>query len=89
MSPARVRGLLLDAAGTLIHPHEPVGETYARVARAHGALISPWRIEEAFRRVFATEAPMLFPGVAVKRNARSKPPPPLDSGMIRPFVAAT
>jgi putative hydrolase of the HAD superfamily len=61
---ARVRGLLLDAAGTLIHPQEPVGETYARVADAHGARISPGRIGEAFRRVFAAQAPMLFPAAA-------------------------
>ena len=58
MSPARVRGLLLDAAGTLIHPREPIGETYARAARAHGARISPQRIEQAFRGVFAAQAPM-------------------------------
>ena len=64
MSPGRVRGLLLDAAGTLIHLQEPVGETYARVARAHGTRISPRRIEEAFRRVFAAQAPMLFPAAA-------------------------
>lgn len=64
VSPTRVRGLLLDAAGTLIHPREPIGETYARVARAHGARISPQRIEQAFHRVFAAEAPMLFPAAA-------------------------
>jgi REG-2-like HAD superfamily hydrolase len=28
--------LLLDAAGTLLHPAEPVPKTYARFARAHG-----------------------------------------------------
>ena len=43
-------------------PREPIGETYARAARAQGAEISAWRIEDAFRRVFAAAEPMVFPG---------------------------
>ena len=29
----KLRAVLLDAAGTLIHLREPVGESYARIAR--------------------------------------------------------
>lgn len=61
---ARVRAVLIDAAGTLIRPREPIGESYARAARAHGVSVSPWRIEDAFRRVLAKAPPMAFPGAA-------------------------
>ena len=41
--------MLFDAAGTLIELREPVGETYARVARAHGVALSPDQLEATFR----------------------------------------
>lgn len=44
--------LLLDAAGTLIRPAEPVGHTYARVARAHGILLEPGATDAAFAAVW-------------------------------------
>ncbi len=56
-----IRAVLLDAVGTLIAPREPVGETYSRVAAAHGVRIAPWRIGDAFRRVFASAPPPVFP----------------------------
>jgi len=43
------RGLLLDAAGTLLALAEPVGQTYARCARAHGVDLAPDAAEQAFR----------------------------------------
>ncbi len=58
----RLRAVLLDAAGTLIHPGEPLGETYARHARAQGVDVPAARLEEAFRRVLRSAPPMLFPG---------------------------
>jgi len=57
-----VAGVLLDAAGTLIVPREPVGETYARAARRRGVNLPGWRLDDAFRRVLARAAPMVFPG---------------------------
>jgi putative hydrolase of the HAD superfamily len=57
-----LRAVLLDAAGTLIHPRESIGETYARAGRAEGAEIPARRLEDAFRRVFAAAEPMVFPG---------------------------
>jgi putative hydrolase of the HAD superfamily len=59
-----IRAVLFDAAGTLIEPAEPVGETYARLAAEHGVDVSPWRIGDAFRRCLAGAGPMLFPGAA-------------------------
>ena len=55
------RAALFDAAGTLIELAEPVGETYARVARAHGVEIPAWRLGEAFRRVLRAAEPLCFP----------------------------
>lgn len=51
--PSTIHGVLMDAAGTLISPSEPVGETYARVALDHDAPIPARRLGEAFRRVMA------------------------------------
>ena len=58
-----VRGVYFDAAGTLIELREPVGETYARFAQRHGADVPASRLEEAFRRIWASAPPMVFPGV--------------------------
>ena len=53
--------MLLDAVGTLIALREPVGESYARIAAAHGVRIGAWRLEEAFRRVHTAAPPLAFP----------------------------
>ena len=49
----RMDALSIDAANTLLHPAEPVAQTYARFARAHGVdpgeLIGP-RLMAAMRR---------------------------------------
>jgi putative hydrolase of the HAD superfamily len=57
-----IRAVLLDAVGTLVSLREPVGATYSRVAAAHGVEIAPGRIGDAFRRVFASTDPAVFPG---------------------------
>ncbi len=54
-----VRALLLDAGGTLLHPAEPVAETYARVARRHGVQAPVARVRDGFRRAFAAPWPGL------------------------------
>jgi putative hydrolase of the HAD superfamily len=59
----RLRAVLFDAVGTLLELREPVGETYARVARAHGVRISAWRIGDAFQRIVARAPPMVFPAL--------------------------
>jgi len=69
---SRVRAAPREAAGTLIRPREPVGETYARVARAHGVDLPGWRLDEAFRRVLAGAPPMVFPGEAPEAMRRKE-----------------
>ncbi len=59
-----IRAVLFDAAGTLIELCEPVGETYARVARDFGVALPAWRVDDAFRRIFARAEPMVFPDAA-------------------------
>lgn len=55
-----LRAVLFDAAGTLIHLREPVGETYARCARAHGLTGAPQALQTAFPRVLHAMPPMVF-----------------------------
>jgi putative hydrolase of the HAD superfamily len=64
------RAVLFDAAGTLIAPREPIGETYARIAEKHGAAISPWRLEDAFARVWRAAPAMVYPGLPPDASAR-------------------
>ncbi len=53
--------VLFDAVGTLIELREPVGETYARAARAHGLELPAWRLDDAFQRVLKSMPAMVFP----------------------------
>jgi putative hydrolase of the HAD superfamily len=62
-----VRAVLFDAAGTLIHLSEPVGEIYARFARRFGGDVSPARLQVAFGERFRSMPPMVFAGVPMKR----------------------
>jgi len=48
-----IRALLLDAAGTLIEPAEPVAETYSRLLAAHGHHQPPERLRPRFAAAFA------------------------------------
>jgi putative hydrolase of the HAD superfamily len=59
-----VEAVLLDAAGTLMTPAEPVGETYARFAGGHGAEVDSDRLLEAFAEAFDRMPPMAFPAMA-------------------------
>jgi putative hydrolase of the HAD superfamily len=61
---AVIRAVLFDAVGTLIHLREPVGDTYARFARAHGVAASPSVLQAAFARVLHGMPPMAFAGSA-------------------------
>jgi putative hydrolase of the HAD superfamily len=65
----RILAVLFDAAGTLIAPAEPVGETYARLAREHGVALSAARIDDAFRRVLARAPANVHPGESRARAA--------------------
>jgi putative hydrolase of the HAD superfamily len=60
------RAVLFDAAGTLIELREPVGETYARIAREYGVIAAPSELEAAFRITFEKVPAMVFPGVPIE-----------------------
>jgi putative hydrolase of the HAD superfamily len=64
-----IRAVSVDAAGTLFAPAEPVGETYARVARRHGIAASPATVERAFRAAFSAAPPLAFPGASPAARA--------------------
>lgn len=49
--------IVFDATGTLIEATAPIGETYHRVALAHGVDLPAWRLEDAFHRVLALAPP--------------------------------
>ena len=44
--------VVFDAVGTLIHPKQPVAQTYAGVGRDHGSKLTEAQIEESFSRAF-------------------------------------
>ena len=50
-----------DAGGTLIEPVEPVGETYARLARAEGIATTADAMERGFAAAFAGAPPLAAP----------------------------
>ena len=52
--------VLLDAAGTLIKPRKPVGETYAEIAARYGAELEPGRLMQAFVEVFRNMPDLAF-----------------------------
>jgi len=64
------RAVLFDAAGTLIEPRSPIGETYARVAEKYGAGMSAWRVGDAFARVWRSAPAMVYPGLPPDASAR-------------------
>src|SRR5688500_16134229 len=55
------RAIFFDAAGTLFHLREPVGETYARIALKHGVRAEPRALEEAFRAAWKALPSPLHP----------------------------
>ena len=61
----RILGVVFDAVGTLLLLREPVGETYGRLAAAHGVTLPASRIDEAFQRVLAEAKPNVHPGATL------------------------
>ncbi len=57
---ARIKAVFFDAAGTLFHTREAVGETYAREARRYGVITTPEVVDAAFRRAFREAQPLAF-----------------------------
>lgn len=62
--------LLLDAGKTLLHPVEPVEQTYSRFALAHGVERSPQQIRGAFRQAFEQARPANLSGLRYEGDGR-------------------
>ena len=62
--------MLFDAAGTLVDPREPIGDTYARIAEKYGAGMSAWRVGDAFARVWRSAPAMVYPGLPPDASAQ-------------------
>ena len=67
---SEIRAVLFDAAGTLIEPREPVGETYARMARPYGVALPARRVDDAFRRILRQAPPLVFPDAIAAETSR-------------------
>ncbi len=57
-----IKAVLLDAAGTLIAPAEPVGKTYSDTARRFRINVQPEVLMQGFRDIFQEMPAMAFPG---------------------------
>ncbi|MBI4519130.1 MAG: HAD-IA family hydrolase [Deltaproteobacteria bacterium] len=79
----RIRAVLFDAHGTLIHLREPVGHTYARLAGEFGVTLAPERIEAGFCAAFRSMPPMVFAGQSPARVRQ------LERAWWRTLVLAT
>ncbi len=65
-----MRAVLFDAVGTLIQLREPVGKTYAHMARDFGVSVPAVQIQSAFEDVFPRMPPMAFPEQSAAGRAR-------------------
>ncbi len=55
-----IRAAFFDAAGTLFEPREPIGRTYARLAREFGVDASEEAVSAGFRRAFGDAPGLAF-----------------------------
>jgi putative hydrolase of the HAD superfamily len=62
-----IRAVFFDAAGTLFEPREPIGRTYARLARDFGLDTSEDAVAASFRRAFGA-APGLAFGLGLRHD---------------------
>lgn len=61
-----LKAIFFDAAGTLIKPARPVGESYAILAKRYGMKILPAEIAKRFRTCFSSAPPLAFPTAQAK-----------------------
>ena len=67
----RIRAIIFDVGGTLIYPADPVGETYARFARAHGVRLSAEATTTAFHVAMKASAPRAKGTIPTDGNDRA------------------
>lgn len=77
-----LKAVFFDAAGTLFEAREPVGRTYARIAREHGLDASEAAVVQGFRRAFAAA-----PVIAFGRGHHAGELRALERGWWRAVVA--
>ena len=61
-----IKAVFFDAAGTLITPVRPVGQTYTLLAKNYGVKVSSFEISERFRTCFAASPPLTFGPVSTE-----------------------
>jgi putative hydrolase of the HAD superfamily len=62
-----IKAIFFDAAGTLIQPARPVGESYAVFARKYRLAVSAAEIAQRFRLCFHAAPPLAFPDAPAAR----------------------
>jgi putative hydrolase of the HAD superfamily len=67
----RIRAIVFDVGGTLIYPADPVGETYARFARAHGVKLVAEAATAAFRQAMISSSPRAAGTIPTDGNDRA------------------
>ncbi|HEY1268448.1 MAG TPA: HAD-IA family hydrolase [Candidatus Binatia bacterium] len=65
-----IKTVFFDAAGTLMRPVRPVGESYALVAGRYGMNVPPAEVSARFRACFGNAPPLAFP--AAENNGIQK-----------------
>ena len=60
------KAVFFDAAGTLIRPVRPVGQTYALLAKNYGMEVSSFEVSERFRTCFNASPPLTFGPVSTE-----------------------
>jgi len=60
------KAVFFDAAGTLIKPVRPVGQTYALLAENYGMKVSSSEVSERFRTCFDASPPLTFGPVSTE-----------------------
>jgi putative hydrolase of the HAD superfamily len=55
-----IKAVFFDAAGTLITPVRPVGQTYTSFAKNYGMEVSSFEVSQRFRTCFAASPPLTF-----------------------------
>lgn len=59
-----IKAVFFDAAGTLIRPTKPVGESYAVLAKKYSKDVPTAEIRERFHSCFSSAPPLAFPEVS-------------------------
>ena len=64
MKDAKINTIFFDAADTLFYIKQGLGNTYASVAKKHGADPKPDNLKKAFSKAFTTAPPLAFGAVS-------------------------